>query len=62
MKSTVNGSTAYKRADYLEAADMVITGKINLKEIVTHTFKIEEFQQAYEVCKSGAGLKVLIEP
>ena len=58
----VNGSTAYKREDYLEAADMVITGKINLKEIVTHTFKIEEFKDAYEVCKSGVGLKVLIEP
>lgn len=58
----VNGSTAYKREDYLEAADMVISGKVNLEEIVTHTFKIEEFEKAYEVCKSGEGLKVLIEP
>lgn len=58
----VNGSTAYKREDYLEAADMVISGKVNLEEIVTHTFKIEDFVQAYEVCKSGEGLKVLIEP
>lgn len=59
---TVNGSTACKRQDYLDAARMVISGKINLAEIVTHTFKIEEFQQAYEACKSGDGLKVLIEP
>lgn len=58
----VNGSTAYKREDYLEAADMVISKKINLDKIATHTFKIEEFQQAYEMCKSGEGLKVLIEP
>jgi L-iditol 2-dehydrogenase len=58
----VNGSTAYKRQDYLEAAQMVINGKINLKEIVTHTFKIEDFQAAYEVSKSGEGLKVVIEP
>lgn len=58
----VNGSTAYRRQDYLEAARMVSDQKINLKDIVTHTFKIEEFQQAYEVCKSGEGLKVLIEP
>lgn len=58
----VNGSTAYKRQDYLEAAQMVINQKVNLEEIVTHTFKIEEFQQAYEVCKSGEGLKVVIEP
>ena len=58
----VNGSTAYKRQDYLEAAQMVMNQKVNLKEIITHTFNIEEFQQAYEVCKSGVGLKVLIEP
>lgn len=58
----VNGSTAYKRADYLEAADMVITKKISLDKIATHTFKIDEFQDAYEMCKSGKGLKVMIEP
>lgn len=58
----VNGSTAYKRQDYYDAAQMVINRKINLEEIVTHTFKIEAFQKAYEICKSGEGLKVLIEP
>lgn len=58
----VNGSTAYKREDYLQAADMVIHKKLDLKQIVTHTFKIDQFQQAYEVCKSGEGLKVVIEP
>lgn len=58
----VNGSTAYKRKDYLEAADMVIGGRINLDKIATHTFKIDEFREAYEICKSGKGLKVMIEP
>lgn len=58
----VNGSTAYTRQDYLEAAQMVINGRINLKEIATHTFKIDEFQAAYEVSKRGEGLKVVIEP
>lgn len=58
----VNGSTAYKRADYLEAADMVMSKKINLDKIATHTYKIDEFQKAYEMCKSGQGLKVIIEP
>lgn len=58
----VNGSTAYRRIDYLEAADLVINKKINLAEIVTHTYSIDEFQAAYEVCKSGEGLKVIIEP
>lgn len=58
----VNGSTAYRRRDYLDSADMVISRKIDLDGIATHSFKIEQFQEAYEVCKSGKGLKVLIEP
>lgn len=59
---TLNGSTAYKREDYLQSKDIVVNKKINLKEIITHRFKIDEFKKAYEVCKSGEGLKVIIEP
>ena len=58
----VTGSSAYKRQDYLDAAEMVINGYIDLKPIVTHTYKIEDFQAAYEMNKSGAGLKIEIEP
>ncbi len=58
----VCGSTAYKRSDYLAAAEMVKTGKINLDEIATHTYKLDDFVAAYEMNKSGAGLKIMIEP
>lgn len=58
----VNGSTAYTRKDYHEAAELVISKKLDLSRLATHTFKIDEFRQAYEACKSGEGLKVLIEP
>ncbi len=58
----VTGSSAYKRQDYLDAAEMVINGYLDLKPIVTHTYKIEDFQAAYEMNKSGAGLKIEIEP
>ena len=58
----VCGSTAYRRSDYLAAAEMVKTGKINLDEIATHVFSLDDFVEAYEVNKSGAGLKVMIKP
>ena len=58
----VNGSTAYKLEDYLAAAEMIKSGRINADKIVTHKFKIDEFQQAYDVCVAGTGLKVIIEP
>lgn len=57
----VCGSTAYKRSDYIAAAEMVKTGRINLDEIATHTYKLDDFITAYEVNKSGVGLKVMIE-
>ena len=58
----VNGSTAYKLEDYLAAAEMIKSGKIDADKIVTHRFKIEDFQKAYDVCVAGTGLKVIIEP
>lgn len=58
----VNGSTAYKRIDYLEAADMVINKRINLDKIATDTYTLDKFKEAFEFCKSGKGLKVMIEP
>ncbi|MFR3120083.1 MAG: hypothetical protein ACLTOJ_22395 [[Clostridium] symbiosum] len=41
---------------------MVINKKINLDRIATDTFKLDEFKEAFEYCKSGQGLKVMIEP
>ena len=58
----VCGSSAYKREDYLAAADMVKTGRLDLDTIATHEFTLDEFAKAYEVVKSGAGLKVMIKP
>ncbi len=58
----VCGSTAYRRSDYLVAADMVRSGKIDLDRIATHEFSLEQFRQAYEVCKSGVGLKIMLKP
>lgn len=58
----VNGSTGYRRSDYLAAAEMVKNGRINLDRIATHVYKLDDFQQAYETCKAGTGLKIMLEP
>lgn len=56
------GSSAYTRNDYHTAAQLVCDGKINLDAIATHEYHIDDFQTAYDLCKSGAGLKVMIKP
>ncbi len=57
----ITGSTAYKRIDYLQAADMVSTGKIDLDAIVSHKFKLSEFNKALDLHMAGTALKVVIE-
>lgn len=57
---TVNGSTAYKREDYLQAAEMVKAGRIDLDAIVSARFPIADFREALELHMSGKALKVLI--
>lgn len=57
----VNGSTAYRRIDYLQATDMVRKKMIDLDAIVSHRFSLDDFRQALDVHMSGEGLKVIIE-
>lgn len=56
----VTGSSAYTRQDYHEAADLIASGRLDVKPIITHKFPIHAFADAYELVKRGAGLKVCI--
>ncbi len=56
----VTGSTAYKRIDYLQAADMVKAHKIDLDAIVSAKFTLDEFREALDLHMSGKALKVVI--
>ena len=58
----ITGSTAYKRIDYLQAADMVKSGLIDLDAIVSAKFKLDDFREALDLHMSGKALKVVIEP
>lgn len=58
----LSGSTAYTRRDYKDAAELVHNHRIDLDRIATHYFSLDEFQKAYETCKAGIGLKVIIKP
>ena len=40
---------------------MIIEKKIDVKKLVTHRFPLEQALDAFEVAKSGAGIKVIID-
>lgn len=41
---------------------MIATGKVNVKPLITHRYKLEESVQAFETARTGAGgaIKVMI--
>lgn len=48
---------------YPTALSMVASGRINVKPLVTHRFKLEETLKAFETAKAGAdhAIKVMIK-
>merc|ERR1712055_101182 len=48
---------------YPTAIAMVASGKVDVKPLITHRFKLEETLQAFETAKTGAGgaIKVMIK-
>lgn len=47
---------------WYQVSDLLSTGKVDLKQIVTHTFSLSDFEKAMEVMKSGECGKVLLKP
>jgi L-iditol 2-dehydrogenase len=59
---TVNGTSASTRQNYLLAKELVVKKKVDLKNLVSHRFGLEDFSRAYEIAKEGSGIKIMIIP
>ncbi|KAF5303277.1 hypothetical protein FQA39_LY10016 [Lamprigera yunnana] len=48
--------------DYPTSIELVASGKVNVKSLITHHFKIEDIHKAFHVAKNGEGnpIKILI--
>ena len=45
-----------------DTTKLLVSGKVDLQKIITHRFKLSEFEKAMEVMKSGECGKILLEP
>lgn len=45
-----------------DTTELLVSGKVDLRKIITHRFKLSEFEKAMEVMKSGECGKILLEP
>lgn len=58
---TVRGSFRYGAGDYSMAVDLVSTGKVDVKQLISRKVGFEDAEQAFEDVKAGKAIKVLIE-
>jgi threonine dehydrogenase-like Zn-dependent dehydrogenase len=57
---TVTGTTGGAPADYRAALDLISSGKINLRPIVSHIFPLRDVARAYETALAGKGMKIIL--
>ncbi len=60
----LHGANSSVLADYLQARDYIESGKIKVDSMITHTFRLDEFNQAVETQSNPAAgsMKVIIIP
>lgn len=59
----VFGSIRYTAGCYPEAVNLVASGKVDPRRLITHRFKFEQALEAFETVRQAEGdtLKVIIE-
>jgi len=56
----IKGSLGCRPVDYPKIIEMVRTGKIQLEPVVTHKFRLEEINDAFELMRKGESLRSII--
>lgn len=59
-ESTIKGSFRYSSGDYKLAVELVASGRVNVKQLITGTVKFENAEEAFKEVKAGKGIKTLI--
>lgn len=58
----VTGSSALTRFHYEQALGLIESGAVKVKELITHSFPLEQINEALQAAESGVGIKVVIRP
>lgn len=56
------GSLGCRPVDYPKIIEMVRTGKIQLLPVVTHRFKLQDINQAFDLMRKGEALRSIVLP
>ncbi|MBT9171122.1 MAG: D-arabitol-phosphate dehydrogenase [Actinobacteria bacterium] len=59
---SVHGAFSSSPRQYQLALDLIISGKIKVKEFITHTFPLQDISEALKMAEKEESLKVVLEP
>lgn len=60
---TLTSSYAANPAEHLEAVELIRSGRVNVKDMITHRLPLAEAQEGFRlVSEAGESIKVIIEP
>jgi 6-hydroxycyclohex-1-ene-1-carbonyl-CoA dehydrogenase len=56
------GSLGCRPVDYPPTIEMVRQGRVKLKELVTHRFRLDDINEALDTLRSGTSIRVVVTP
>lgn len=59
---TLKGAFHYTPEDVKDAVEIITSGKLKLKELISGSFQLSEISKAFEKLSRGEGIKYLIKP
>jgi len=57
---SITGTTGGCNADYAKAIALIASGRVDVKQIISHRFPIKNLHEAYEVALAGQGMKIVL--
>jgi len=58
---TMKGSFRYGAGDYALAVELISSGNLDVKSLISRRVTFEEAEEAFKEVKAGKGIKILIE-
>lgn len=58
----VTGTSACTREDFRKALTLLETGQLNMQALATHHFPLDQIEEAFTTTRTGAGLRVIVNP
>jgi D-xylulose reductase len=56
----MKGSFRYKAGDYSLAVELIASGKVSVKPLISRKVEFEDAEEAFKDVKAGKGIKILI--